>query len=508
MPPFELVRGTLLGGKYKLEGMLGQGGMGSVYQATNSAIGRKVAIKLLDPKLAGNTDFIHRFQMEARAAALIGHPGIVDVLDMGETADGIPFIVMEYLEGVTLKSLMKHAGAMTAGQAVAVMVPVLDALTAAHAAGVIHRDLKPANIFVCLKPITAVKILDFGISKFSTGSSGITQTGTSMGTPAYMSPEQVRGEKTIGPRSDLYSMGAILYNLVSGHPPFDAESDLAVVAKVLTDAHRPLAEIRPDLPPRLSTICDRLLEKPADKRPTDATQVRRALEGVATPDSEAIWNAARVAFRSDTLSGLKLQQDASTTPTTPTGGAARRAKPIVTSPPADVPPAPDTRSAMASVQKRSPAVPIVLGVLVLVGVGGGFFGWQATRLPPAPSSAVELMPELPPVAAPPARPVPVLLTISADPPTARFTVDGAVHDCNPCKVRGEPGDKKQLIGSAEGYVSRSMDLEFDAPHDVTMTLAAEPKKPAAVAPATVKGPSAAPVKKKGGLAIDEQNPYK
>jgi serine/threonine-protein kinase len=496
----DLPRGTVLGGKYKVEGMLGQGGMGSVYQATNASIGRKVAIKLLDPKLANNADFIHRFQMEAKAAALIGHPGIVDVLDMGETDEGMPFIVMEYLEGVTLKSLLKRSGALTAPQAVAVLVPVLDALIAAHAAGVIHRDLKPANIFVCLKPTTAVKILDFGISKFSTGTSGITQTGTSMGTPAYMSPEQVRGDKTIGPQSDLYSIGAILYNLVSGHPPFEGESDLAVVARVLTDLHRPLADVRPDLPAKLSTICDRLLTKAPDKRPANAGQVKQALEAVATPDSEAIWAAARVAFRSDTSSGLKLQQEAPTTPTTPTGGRRQKAMPRASAP---------VQATRAAPEGRSVMLPVVIVGLAVLGLGGGYFGWQVTR-PPAPSSAIEIIPEPPakPVAAIPAPPAaqPLLINVTGEPASVRFTVDGAAQPNNPTKVRGNPGEKKQLIGTAEGFLSQSVELDFDAARDVTMTLLPEPKKTAAATPRPREPKDKE--KKKGGLSIDEQNPYK
>ena len=517
----DLARGTLLGGKYKVEGILGQGGMGSVYQAVNSTIGRTVAIKLLDAKLADNADFIHRFQMEAKAAALIGHPGIVDVLDMGETDEGMPFIVMEYLEGVTLKSLCKRAGALSAAQAVAILVPVLDALIAAHAAGVIHRDLKPANIFVCLKPAPAMKILDFGISKFSSGCSGITQTGTSMGTPAYMSPEQVRGERAIGPQSDLYSIGAILYNLVSGHPPFEGESDLAVVARVLTDLHRPLAELRPDLPPKLSQICDRLLIKQADQRPADAAQVKRALESVARPDYDAVWKAARVAFDSDTATGLKAQRESPTTPTTPTGGHKGKTKPsrpaLARPARSSAPPPQQTRAQVEESQGSSGAkiAAFALAGLVLAGVGG-FFTWKALQTP-APVGVVELPPKKAPtpppkVAAPevpaepeqPAEPAgSIILTVTADPATARFQLDGEPKDCsNPCQLEGAVGKKAQLVVSADGYLSRSMELVFDNPREVAMALAPEPKK---VVPGKKNPPAE---KKKGPLSIDEQNPYK
>ena len=504
----DLERGTLLGGKYKVEGMLGQGGMGSVYQAVNSTIGRTVAIKLLDPKLADNADFIHRFQMEAKAAALIGHPGIVDVLDMGETDEGMPFIVMEYLEGVTLKSLCKRSGALTASQAVAILIPVLDALIAAHAAGVIHRDLKPANIFVCLKPIPAVKILDFGISKFSGSGSGITQTGTSMGTPAYMSPEQVRGDRQIGPQSDLYSIGAILYNLVSGHPPFEGESDLAVVARVLTELHRPLAAIRPDLPPKLSLICDRLLVKAAAQRPGDAAQVKRALEAVARPDTDGVWKLAKAAFDSDTATGLKAQRESPTTPTTPTGG--RLGKPRPSRPALNRLSSP--RRAPEQTRAEEPAsggklIAIALGICLLLGAGG-YGTWRA--LQPSAPAVVEIQR---PVVAPPetklvAAAVPalsVILTVRAEPSSARFSIDGEATACNPCTFARPPGKSAELIVSAEGFVSRSLPLVFDAPRELEIALAPEAAKKVARPPIRKDLP---PEKKSNALKIDEQNPYK
>lgn len=223
----DLEKGTVVGGKYRIEGVLGTGGMGSVYQATNASIGRRVAIKLLDAKLARQTDFLHRFQMEAKASAMIGHPNIVDVLDMGEMDDGSPFIVMEYLEGVTLKSLQKKLGSLSPGEVVAVVGPVLDALSAAHAAGVIHRDLKPANIMV--GEFGEAMVMDWGVAKelgaaevaraagSSSSSPELTRHGAVVGTTSWMAPEQERGEPA-DRRSDVYSLGALL-KLVAGEEP-------------------------------------------------------------------------------------------------------------------------------------------------------------------------------------------------------------------------------------------------------------------------------------------------
>jgi serine/threonine-protein kinase len=251
MASYDRSLGDLIAGKYRIVGTLGQGGMGSVYEAVNDAVGKRVAVKLLNANLADNPEFGRRFELEARAAALINHPGIVDVLDFGRDADGSPYIVMEHLQGLTVRALQRAVGPLRAGLATAIVAPALEALAAAHDAGVVHRDLKPANLFLSLQPTQSVRILDFGISKFSLGGEGVTQTGTTLGTPAYMSPEQLLDGRTVGPAADLYSMGAVLYSLLAGRPPFEADSDFAMVAQVLSKPHRPVALVpRPRFRPR------------------------------------------------------------------------------------------------------------------------------------------------------------------------------------------------------------------------------------------------------------------
>lgn len=296
----------LLAGKYRIEGLLGQGGMGTVFQAVNTAIGRRVAIKTLDARLATDQQFMRRFELEARAAAMINHPGVVDVLDRGTSEKGEPFIVMEYLEGATLRSVVKQLGRLSPGEAVFVACAILDALAAAHQAGVIHRDLKPANIFICTAPTEQVKILDFGISRFGSGS-GLTQTGTTMGTPAYMSPEQVRGEKAVGPQSDLYSVGAMLYNMVTGVPPHEADSDIAVVAKVLTEPVQPLLSRRDDVGPGLSAVVDRLLAKAPGERPADAKTVASSLSSMVKVERGRVFSAARACVAQGASGSMKAR---------------------------------------------------------------------------------------------------------------------------------------------------------------------------------------------------------
>lgn len=277
-----LEAGTTFAGKYLIDGVLGKGGMGAVYSATNKAIGRRVAIKVLIADLADREDVLKRFELEARAAAVINHPGIVDVLDMGETDDGEPFIVMEYLEGATLKAVYKKHGVFSPAEAVGVITPLLDALAAAHTANVIHRDIKPANVFLCTRPQRLVKLLDFGISRFGQ-STGLTHSGTAVGTPKYMAPEQVLGQKTLGPGADIYSVGAVLYELLGGRAPYDADSDIATLAKLLKEEHDPLGTVRPELPAKLCAFVDSLLVKEPERRPRDATKVKEALHALVKP---------------------------------------------------------------------------------------------------------------------------------------------------------------------------------------------------------------------------------
>jgi tRNA A-37 threonylcarbamoyl transferase component Bud32 len=290
--PAHLQPGTVIAGKYSIEGLLGEGGMGAVYRATNIAIGRRVAIKVLGADVVDREDARKRFELEARAAAVIDHPGIVDVLDMGQVATGEPYIVMEHLEGGTLRAVAREVNGLRPNQVVAVMSPVLDALQAAHAAGIVHRDVKPANIFVCGKP-QVVKLLDFGVSRFG-GSNGLTSTGVVVGTPRYMAPEQVLGVTDLGPEADLYSVGAVLYALLSGKLPHGSGSDVTVLARILHDAPAPLASLVSGLPEPLTSLVDSLLLKDRALRPHAAAAVRAALEAAVAPgDLSPIYAAAR-----------------------------------------------------------------------------------------------------------------------------------------------------------------------------------------------------------------------
>jgi len=502
-----LETGAVFADKYRIDGVLGKGGMGVVYAATNLAVGRRVAIKVME---AGDADpdtrhdLLRRFKLEAQAAAVIDHPGIVDVLDMGETEDGSPYIVMEFLEGATLKAVLKQMKALTVAQAVAVMAPVLEALKAAHAAGVVHRDIKPANIFLCTKPRRVIKVLDFGISRFGEGS-GVTQTGVSMGTPQYMSPEQVRGERGVGAESDLYSVGAVLFALLAGKPPFSSEGgEMATLARVLSEPPPALAEVKPGLPPSVCELVDGLLVKDRAQRAHDADEVRRALLELAEPDAEPVWAAAQVAVKTELSKG---------TPRPASGSNSKRSAPGVLAMAGKTPSRPTVVSRpqprhTVEVEPPKPSrglvsvAAVVAGVLVLA-AGAAFALWPKPPPPPPPPvvpDAVALPLKVVPDDAPaPAAPADVDVTLSADPKETRFVVDGDTLDCNPCTLKRAPGTKLTVKAQAEKFVASELEVLFDKPHETHVALA-----PVA-APTT---PGKKPGKKPTSLTVDEANPYK
>ncbi|MFO8074132.1 MAG: serine/threonine-protein kinase [Polyangia bacterium] len=275
--------GTVLDGKYDLTRLLGEGGMGAVFEATHTLIGRRLAVKFLHPQFATSEEVIERFHREAQAAARIGHENIIDVTDMGMADDGAPYIVMEFLEGTDVRGLIEEGGAVPVKRAAHIMVQALSALQAAHEAGIIHRDLKPDNIFLTQKSTNPdyVKLLDFGISKFraleSDDVKGLTQTGTVLGTPHYMSPEQARGDQDISARSDIYAMGVILYQMLTGQLPFDAANYNALLIKILTEEPVPPEELAPDLPEDVVAVVKRAMARDPADRFEDAAEFRRHL---------------------------------------------------------------------------------------------------------------------------------------------------------------------------------------------------------------------------------------
>jgi len=257
-------------GKYRVVGRIGKGAMGEVYKAQDPLLNRFVAIKTIAPALAAEPDFRHRFQREAQSAAALNHPNVVTIYDFGEE-DGLVYMAMELLEGRDLRELMRSRVALL-GDKLSIMEQLCDGLGFAHARGVVHRDLKPGNIHVQLNG--QVKILDFGLARL--GDSDITRTGTVMGTPSYMSPEQVRGQKADA-RSDVFSLGAIFYELIANHRPFEAGSDHDVRLRIVEAEPVPIRQWAPDIPPALVAVVERALAKDPARRFANAGEMGRAL---------------------------------------------------------------------------------------------------------------------------------------------------------------------------------------------------------------------------------------
>ncbi|MBU1536677.1 serine/threonine protein kinase, partial [Myxococcota bacterium] len=268
--------------KFVLERLLGEGGMGQVYLAQHQITDRWVAVKILHQEFAQNNEILARIRREAKAAALIGHPNIVEIIDSGTDQYGAPFIAMELLEGESLDDFLERMGPMPVPLACHIIADICDTLTAAHAKGVVHRYMKPENVFMQKRHKTVVpqvKILDFGISKFLTMDQqdmSLTKTGTVMGTPYYMSVEQAMGQKVDG-RADIYSVGVILYQLLTARLPYYDTNYNRVLLQIVAGEHVPVIDIRPDLPQELSDIIQLAMTKNRDERYADCAQFRAAL---------------------------------------------------------------------------------------------------------------------------------------------------------------------------------------------------------------------------------------
>lgn len=249
-------------GGYRLLRSLGAGGMGSVYEAEETASGRRVALKLIGASFASSSDAVERFRQEGRIASMLVHPRCVFVLSVDEDA-GRPYIVMELMEGTTLKDLVERRGPLSPEEAIAKVLDVIEGLQAAHRLEVIHRDVKPSNCF--LEPDGRVKVGDFGLAKSLVKESHLTKTGAFVGTPHFASPEQVRGDG-IDRQTDVYSVAATLYYLLTGQPPFFGSDPTATLARIVSDPITPLRRIRPELPAALDRVVMRGLERDRKRR--------------------------------------------------------------------------------------------------------------------------------------------------------------------------------------------------------------------------------------------------
>ena len=297
--------GALLQGRYQIKRLRGEGGMGRVYEAEHIEIGKRVAVKVLHPAYSRTPDLVERFRREARAASRIEHPNVVNVTDFGTTAEGSLFFVMEYIEGIELGLFIHREGPLAVNHALRITEQMCAALQAAHDAGVIHRDLKPENILL-VSPASArtpdghgaqpaaeaiaaapdlVKVLDFGIAKSDDVDDGprvgkrLTRPGVAMGTPEYMAPEQAAGHPA-DPRSDIYAAGSILYEMLTGIPPYDGENVMEILHKKANEPPQPIAEIRPDVPAPVVALVDKAMARNPNDRPQSMAEFARLIREV------------------------------------------------------------------------------------------------------------------------------------------------------------------------------------------------------------------------------------
>ncbi|MBL8150847.1 MAG: serine/threonine protein kinase [Blastocatellia bacterium] len=277
--------GITIDGKYLVEEMVGQGGMGNVYKAKHLQMDSTVAIKILHPHLISDQTSVERFRREARAARTVNHPNAIQVLDFGVSSDNTVYLVMEFLEGLSLRKVIDLEKPMPADRVVKIMRQACDALDAAHNQNIIHRDLKPDNIIITgyKAPTELVKVLDFSIAKLRMGEKGgdLTQAGMVVGTPQYMSPEQAEG-KELDSRSDLYSLGVMLYEMLTGQLPFKAATPVALVLKHIHAAPRPPRELVETLPQSIESVVLKALAKKREERQQSVLDLAAELEQALT----------------------------------------------------------------------------------------------------------------------------------------------------------------------------------------------------------------------------------
>jgi eukaryotic-like serine/threonine-protein kinase len=354
----------MLDDKYRIERLLAVGGMGAVYVGTHIKLRKRVAIKVLNPQLS-SAPMIERFHREAITASQIGHEGIAQVTDLGTSSDGEPFLVMEYLEGESLASRLRASGPLPVEDACELGCSILSPLSAAHRAGIVHRDLKPDNVYLVRQSRgEMVKLLDFGISRTAGHDSEfrLTTTGLVLGTPYYMSPEQARGDSVITPAADLYAFGVMLYEMLVGTVPIQAENYNQLMYRVMIGDYAKPRERRPDLPPLLETILLHAMAIVPEDRPASALE----LEHMLLPFCRPQFRDRATGQMSST--GLPLQPPSSSLRGIPSG--------IDRTMLADSQATPDPRSAATvpeGPRARSPRRrwPRLLGVvLALGGVGG------------------------------------------------------------------------------------------------------------------------------------------
>ena len=488
------IEGTVIAGKYQLVRLLGQGGMGAVYEGRNNATFKRCAVKLLlSPELGGNTELIKRFFREARASSVVESDHIVTVYDSGyDTELGWPYMVMEMLQGEDLEGLLKRVGVLQPIAAAKLVLQAAMGLAKAHEAGIVHRDIKPANLFLTGRETgeLIVKLLDFGIAKvkmenLQETSNGLTRTGSMLGTPLYMSPEQVKGASGIDAGSDVWSLGIVLFELLSGQLPWTNKASLGTLMAAIIHEDLPLIQDRaPWVPPELAEITHRAISRDTSKRFKNAGELRDALAHIVpdgsrlTPD---LLEPVPPERRGYVAPRLTLSDDGMLRATTRSGLTA------------------NATTVGAALQRRHTGLIVGAAAALAVLGAGGFLGYRllaggndaqaAASLRESPTDQV-----LPELGAPVAAVAPKRFALTVEPVEAEVEIDGVKAAVNAGQV-----DVEGVVGSTRNvrliYKGQQQDFVVAiagagiVPAKLDLTIKSDPP-PAAGRPAPARPTSA------------------
>jgi serine/threonine-protein kinase len=397
--------GDLVAGKYRVDRVLGEGGMGVVVAATHEQLDEKVALKFLRPVVASNPEVVQRFIREARAAVKVRSEHVARVLDVGTLASGTPYMVMEYLDGQDLAQTLAGRGPLPVGETVTYVLQACEALAEAHSLGIVHRDLKPANLFLARRPNgrPVVKVLDFGISKVtSTGGDNpaLTRAAAMMGSPSYMSPEQMVAAGSVDVRADVWALGVVLYELLTGRLPFVAETMPELVGMILQSAYTPISVLRPNVPPGLQVTIDRCLQKDRALRHQNVAELAAGLVPFGPPRSDL--SLERI---SHVLGMSGAAEETIAASMAPAALAGQTFSPMIST---------DRGPARRRLFWLVPAP-----LLIIVTCAGVFFAWSRSSrsTTPATATALEVAPAPVPIAPEP----PASATLEAPAPVASVT---------------------------------------------------------------------------------------
>lgn len=491
--------GAEVGGRFTVVAKIGEGGMGAVYRARQKNMDRDVAIKVLLDDMSQNATVLRRFSLEALAVSKLKHPNTIQIFDFGETETGQLYIAMEFLDGEALADALKRHGALAARRALSITIQVAKSLREAHSKGIVHRDLKPDNIFLTRvgDERDFVKVLDFGVAKLREGDERqgtLTKAGAVFGTPRYMSPEQGMSAGSVDARSDLYAIGVILYEMLTGRAPFDADTALGILVQHVQEEVPPMLSMRPDLviPPEVELFTRRLLQKDPQDRPQTAEALIREAEGLLGALDEIYRNVVTSELAEKI--GLEVARPAPTQANTQLVGGARGSAPTVAGLSQET-----VYNEEAPRRRRWGLWAAASAVVVLVGGAGA--AWAA--LAPLPNTyrhdgRLALLGDAGPgtglAGAPAAGEVPripnVHVELTTSPPGAEVWRAGERVGTTPYKettIR-DPGRAATYVFKRDGYRDAQQQVRFDA--DVRAAVTLESLTPKVVAP--VAAPPAAP----------------